>query len=317
MKRLKFCFFLESNFFCLWNVFKCVILIKRWKNETRISTIIKRYHRIYRILTFHHHLEVCLCDLYSNFPQSCTKILETFAIHPNSYCSKVKSTKLNRCLHCQKQVKNRCKKSKEPFFGTCHAGVSEYVFPIIENDVYYGFVGVSGYRQKPTKKYDYMSDAQFTAIYKKSLKKQIPPLEEIQPLIAHLVHSLKLLTYYIEPEDRKLRTHKYTVYREILRYLGENYHRTLSLATIASDLHYSVSYISHIFLERAHTTIMQHLQGLKIKKATALLKGTDKSVLEISELVGFEDSNYFSNVFKKKMGISPREYRKQFSTLNK
>ena len=268
------------------------------------------------ILTFDYHLEVCLCDLYSNFPQACTKILETFAIHPNSYCSKIKSTKLNRCLRCQKRVKNQCKKLKEPFFGTCHAGVSEYVFPIIENDVYYGFVAVSGYRQKPTKKYDYIGDAQLTSIYKKSLKKQIPALEEIQPLISPLVHSLKLLTYYIEPEDKKTLTRKETVYRELLRYLAENCHRSLTLATIAGELHYSVSYISHVFFECANTTIMHHLQGLKIKKSSTLLKGTDLSVLEISELAGFEDSNYFSNVFKKHMGISPREYRKRYSSIN-
>ncbi len=268
-------------------------------------------------LTFHHHLEVCLCDLYSNYPQSCTKILETFAIHPNAYCSKIKTTKLNRCLRCQKRVKNQCKKLKEPFFGTCHAGVSEYVFPIIENDIYYGFVAVSGYRLKPTKKYDYMTDPQLTALYKKSLKKTPPALQNIQPLIAPLLYSLKLLTYYIEPEDKKTLTRKETVYRELLRYLAENCHRSLTLAMIAEDLHYSVSYISHIFLERAHTTIMQHLQGLKVKKAETILKGTDKSVLEVSELVGFEDSNYFSNVFKKRTGYSPREYRKKYSTLNK
>jgi YesN/AraC family two-component response regulator len=48
---------------------------------------------------------------------------------------------------------------------------------------------------------------------------------------------------------------------------------------------------------------------LRISKAKELLKNTDKSVVEIAELIGYNDSNYFFRVFKKNTGVTPQQYR--------
>lgn len=98
-----------------------------------------------RRLTVDYHLEICICDF--KLPAAYHRILTTFGGHVNEYCRQTKTAPrgYNRCLWMQKFVREKCKKD-EPFFGTCYAGVSEFVFPIVENGQYYGFISVSGYR---------------------------------------------------------------------------------------------------------------------------------------------------------------------------
>ena len=55
--------------------------------------------------------------------------------------------------------------------------------------------------------------------------------------------------------------------------------------------------------------VCEYINRKRCENAAALLQGTDERVQEIAYLVGFEDSNYFTNVFTKYMGMSPREYR--------
>ena len=58
-------------------------------------------------------------------------------------------------------------------------------------------------------------------------------------------------------------------------------------------------------------TINHLITQKRLQQAKILLKNSDKSISEIAEAVGFNDYNYFSRIFKKYYGISPRDYRKQ------
>ena len=58
-------------------------------------------------------------------------------------------------------------------------------------------------------------------------------------------------------------------------------------------------------------TVIDYLNNIRIKNACDYLINTDKGVLEISQLCGFNSSEYFSNVFKKFTTLSPSEYRKK------
>ena len=55
---------------------------------------------------------------------------------------------------------------------------------------------------------------------------------------------------------------------------------------------------------------ISYINKIRIEKAAALFKNSDRSITEIAMEVGFDDSNYFSRIFKKQMGMSPREYKK-------
>ena len=74
---------------------------------------------------------------------------------------------------------------------------------------------------------------------------------------------------------------------------------------------------SHLLchLARCGETIIAFLTRIRMEKAAELMKDQDKKLETISFLVGYDDYNYFSRVFRKKVGCSPREYRNKFTQL--
>ncbi|MDD7301459.1 MAG: helix-turn-helix transcriptional regulator [Eubacteriales bacterium] len=70
--------------------------------------------------------------------------------------------------------------------------------------------------------------------------------------------------------------------------------------------------MSHLFKSRSGMTINQYVNALRIDEARAMLDSTDMSIQDIGLTVGFSDANYFSNVFRASVGVSPREYRNRF-----
>ena len=98
--------------------------------------------------------------------------------------------------------------------------------------------------------------------------------------------------------------------RKVLDYIDENYTKdTLSLNSAATAVDVSANYLSAIFSQNMQKTFIEYVTGKRMEKAKKLLRGTDKSTSEIAAEVGYKDPHYFSFVFKKTQGCSPREYR--------
>ena len=271
-------------------------------------------------LIFSQKLDVCICDIYRSLPPAWCEAFSSF-VHTNPYCQKIKHLKngQRQCFLMQQFVRKHCLEDRV-FFGNCYAGVSEYIFPIVENGKYYGFISVSGYRRDNFSSFfenSFDSAQKHADAYLDNLTDKIPPRSSVATLIAPLVNNLKLLLYHMEESGRADTYNQHDlVYQTIVQFLSENYLRRLTLTTISEELHYSISYISQIFSAKNERSVMQYVQFLKINKAKELLENTTKSIMEIAEIVGFEDSNYFTNVFRKLTGVSPRNYRKKSIAKN-
>ena len=95
----------------------------------------------------------------------------------------------------------------------------------------------------------------------------------------------------------------------IVRYMEENIETRLSLEEVADYLGYSVSHLSAMFKKAMGVSTINYFNRLKIKKACSLLCDTDMKISQISHKVGISDSYYFSRLFSKIAGMSPKEYR--------
>lgn len=103
---------------------------------------------------------------------------------------------------------------------------------------------------------------------------------------------------------------KRKILHRALEYIDTNYDQeTLSLNSVSEEVGVSANYFSAIFSQGMESTFVEYVTAKRMEKARKLLKSTDKSSGEIAMLVGYKDPHYFSFVFKKNQGMSPREYR--------
>jgi signal transduction histidine kinase/DNA-binding LacI/PurR family transcriptional regulator/AraC-like DNA-binding protein len=101
------------------------------------------------------------------------------------------------------------------------------------------------------------------------------------------------------------------VVKQALVYLLQNYMHTLSRSEISAAVGVSDDYLSRIFNKEMGLSPWEYLNRYRVLQARRLLRETQESITWIAAQVGYEDPAYFSRVFQKLAGCSPREYRAQ------
>ena len=97
---------------------------------------------------------------------------------------------------------------------------------------------------------------------------------------------------------------------DAIHYVQCNYANDPSLKETAKAVHISDAYLSRLFTSQLDTTYSCFLTEIKISHAMELLLNTNLTIAEIAAQCGYSNSNYFSDAFKKVIGISPLQYRK-------
>ena len=99
------------------------------------------------------------------------------------------------------------------------------------------------------------------------------------------------------------------VVRRSLYFMNRNLHKKLTLNEISSEVGYSATYFSTLFKKETNYSPLSYFSHLKILKACEMLDYTSQKIKETSFQLGYTDPYYFTKDFKKKMGMSPRQYR--------
>ena len=94
-----------------------------------------------------------------------------------------------------------------------------------------------------------------------------------------------------------------------IAYLNEHYMDKITLRELASKLFVSDSYLSKLFRQELGTSFTDYLNKSRVEHSIDLMQSTELSLLEISGMVGFEDQSYFTKVFKRITGETPRQYK--------
>ena len=121
-----------------------------------------------------------------------------------------------------------------------------------------------------------------------------------------------VLNFALEYRDSKI-TGKYgDVILKAKKYIDENYaDQNTTLTTVADVVCLSPNHFSTIFSQECKTTFIEYLTNVRIENAKRLIKNTDMKVYDIAYECGFSDPHYFSYIFKKNTGVTPREYKLQ------
>lgn len=98
-----------------------------------------------------------------------------------------------------------------------------------------------------------------------------------------------------------------------LQFLHDHLADDITLQDVVAHVKCSQSKLSAQFRTRTGKTIMGYLQEIRIAKACQLLKETDSAINQVAKAIGIDDPLYFSRVFSRAMGMSPKEYRGKYA----
>lgn len=129
-------------------------------------------------------------------------------------------------------------------------------------------------------------------------------------LLYHLINNFNYLIY--EKEELKEDVNLFQRYHSIYKYISNNYNNNITLQDIADKAFLSPQYISHEIKYATGYSFTDLINLTRVEESIKLLLGTDKTISEISEEVGFSHTRYFNKNFKLQYKITPLQFRKKF-----
>ena len=132
---------------------------------------------------------------------------------------------------------------------------------------------------------------------------------EIRQIQSELI-MMQLLNTIASRKESRQRSHTQYKVRQVLLYLQENFHNEINWQELADKFFITYKTMTQKIKELTGMTTVNYLNRLRVLSARDKILHTDDSITEISGLVGFNNSEYFSKCYKRNFGISPSEERK-------
>ena len=104
------------------------------------------------------------------------------------------------------------------------------------------------------------------------------------------------------------------VIQEIQHFICCHYAENISLNSLAEQFYLHPNYLSRLFKEKTGHNFVEYLTEIRMEKVKELLRSSNKKIIEICDMTGYDNPRYFSKVFKQYTGMTPREYRDNIPT---
>ncbi|MCD1653369.1 response regulator [Treponema zuelzerae] len=122
--------------------------------------------------------------------------------------------------------------------------------------------------------------------------------------------ATKICLKFIELRDSGNSCHHKKIVQKACDFIKENFNTPdISLNTVAAHVSLSPTHFSTIFAQEMSVTFIDYLTGARMEKVKELLVTTDEKIVSIAFSVGYNEPNYLSYIFKKREGLTPKEYR--------
>jgi two-component system, response regulator YesN len=149
-------------------------------------------------------------------------------------------------------------------------------------------------------------------------------LVEVIPLI-FLITNIFNLTRFVSATlkdiaqrfQSKFSNQNNQIVERVYKYICENFKKNFSMQDISKAVCYSPNYVSLVFSKQTGQTIKEYITSVRIEHAKTLLLDKSIMIFEIADKCGFSTPYYFSTVFRKIVGVSPKQYRDREDSRSK
>ena len=229
-----------------------------------------------------------------------------------SFCTLMKQNHKARilCKDNDKKACAECKKNDKLYIYKCHAGLFEAAAPIKLNDITLGYIMLGQVLEQGTDLKEITIYASDFIDEKTLLDKAIKRLHQksVQQ-IKSLAKLMEIATCYLEI-TKLIQIDEDNLIFHLSNYINENLQNELSVENIMARFKISRCRLYEISHKYFGMSIAKYIRHKRALFAAELLSKKDIRVNEAAENAGFTDYNYFSKIFKKEMGVTPSEYKK-------
>lgn len=230
------------------------------------------------------------------------------------FCKLMKSCPKTRrkCNYADRRSFEACEKANALVIYKCHAGLNEAVMPLHDNEKIIGYLMFGQITDTPDKTRLRENVPMLTARYgfdEKSLQTAVGAVtcksaEEINAAAKIMEACTSYIIYkeLITPENNR-------IIEAAKAYIEAHLHTETDIAALCEQLDVGRTRLYELFKAETGMGIAAYIRRRRMHRAKKLLKTTELSIDEIAEAVGFADYNYFSRVYKKTYGRSPKSYR--------
>ena len=139
-----------------------------------------------------------------------------------------------------------------------------------------------------------------------SFLKSLQQIDTLDLLCAKLQEIVEAFTDSLF--DYSLNKNRETI-KKAMNYISTNFNHSITLEEVAVAVHLHPAYFSSIFTQCSGSSFKEYLNMVRVEESKRLLSNTEYSIIDIAVACGFDDQSYFSKVFKKYTGMSPKQYR--------
>ncbi len=256
-----------------------------------------------------------LCGIWINIHDLSGKDIQIRDAHTD-FCRAINNLPEGhaRCVTCDAKASDICREIKHAYHYRCHAGICETLVPIFDKGEVISYLGFGQLLA------DYPPPEEQWACTKATLSWYPGDPEELHAKFLRipkcsakksdaLTGILQILAAYVE-NNNTIISARYTDLQRLELYLSQHYMEKLTIQTITADLNFGATKLCDLAktLSNGHS-LTWLIANYRVQAAQKLLISSDKSISEIALMVGYEDYNYFTKVFKKLVGITPSKYR--------
>ena len=220
-----------------------------------------------------------------------------------------------RCHSCDAAHMQICRRTRKPLLYRCHAGLTEYLAPLYYEGVIVAFICI-GMMTDGTQK-EFESIAAYTAqfgISEQTCRELYDKHRHYTP--ANIKAACSILDACISHiyHQRMLEVRSLDTAQQIEKYINDNIAWDLSIEHLCAHFSVSRAELYQLFHTSFNSSVADYIRSKRISMAEQMIRTTAMQISEIASNVGFYDYNYFSKVFHRKFGCSPREYRKKLES---
>lgn len=121
--------------------------------------------------------------------------------------------------------------------------------------------------------------------------------------------SKQILNHFSAQVFTAVRQGMSEIIAQAIAFIERNYAQKLTLRELSQHLHINESYLSKLFKKELDVNFTDYLNEFRIQKSMELMEKTNLSLLEIAVQVGFDDQSYYTKIFKKVTGKTPKQYK--------